>query len=62
MYEATTSLKMDKQALKDLKRVKEELDLIVESLELTADKDFMASYKKSKSQIGKREFVKWDAL
>ena len=46
----------------DLVRVKAEFDSIVESLELMADNEFMNSYKKSKDQIKKREFVDWNAL
>jgi len=51
-----------KEALKDLIRVKEEFDLIVESLELMADDEFMESYKKAKLQIKEREFDDWNEL
>ena len=40
----------------------EDLQLMQESLELMADEDFMESYKESKEQIKKREFVDWDEL
>ena len=46
----------------DLVKVKDEFDAIVESLELMADKEFMKSYKKSKEQIKKRDFVDWNEL
>lgn len=46
----------------DLVRVKTEFDSIIESLELMTDKKFMNSYKKSRGQIKKREFMDWNAL
>ena len=51
-----------KDAIMDLVRVKTEFDSIIESLELMADNEFMNSYKKSKDQIKKREFVDWNEL
>ena len=56
------TITIEKQALTDLKRVKEDFDTIVESLELMGDKEFMNSYKKAKEEIKKREFADWDAL
>jgi len=53
----TEMINIDKQAIMDLVKVKAEFDSIVESLELMSDADFMASYRKSKEQIKKREFV-----
>ena len=53
---------VNKQAILDLVKIKEEFDSIIESLELVSDKKFMESYHKSKEQIKKREFVDWDAL
>lgn len=58
----TETVKVNKQAILDLVRVKDEFDTIVESLELMGDKEFMDSYKKSKEQIKKREFVDWNEL
>mgnify|MGYP001586839064 CR=1 FL=1 len=58
----TTQITVNKEAIVDLLKMKEEFDLIVESLELMADKAFMKSYKKAKEQIKKRDFVDWDAL
>ncbi len=58
----TQTVMVNKDAIVDLVRVKDEFDSIVESLELMADPDFMASYKKSRQQVAKREFVDWDAL
>ena len=51
-----------KEAINDLKKVKEEFDTIVESIELMQDKEFMESYKKAKEQIKKRDFDDWNAL
>ncbi len=51
-----------KDAILDLVRVKTEFDSIIESIELMADTEFMSSYKKSKDQIKKREFVDWNEL
>jgi hypothetical protein len=53
---------IEKQAIKDLIKVKNEFEAIVESLELMADKKFIESYKESKKQIKKREFVDWNEL
>ena len=62
-YESmTVTVTVGKEALKDLLRVKDEFDTIVESLELMADEEFMNSYQKAKEQIKKREFVDWNAL
>ncbi len=58
----TETIMIEKQALNDLRKVKEEFDTIVESLELMQDKEFMESYKKAKEQIKKRDFDEWNAL
>lgn len=58
----TETVMVNRDAIIDLVRVKGEFDSIVESLELMADPKFMASYKKSKQQIEKREFVDWNGL
>ena len=57
-----TTIMVNKQAIVDLLRIKEEFDTVIESLELMSDKEFMDSYKKSKEQIKKKQFVKWDEL
>lgn len=57
-----TAITINKEALADLVKLKEEFNSVVESLELMADKEFMDSYKKSKEQVKKREFVDWNAL
>ncbi|MBU3902239.1 MAG: hypothetical protein KKE04_02595 [Candidatus Thermoplasmatota archaeon] len=56
------TVSINKQAIVDLVRVKDEFDTIVESIELMGNKEFMDSYKKAKEQIKQREFVDWDAL
>ena len=59
---AIETVSINKQAIIDLIKVKEEFDTIVESLELMGNKEFMESYIKAKEQIKKREFVDWNAL
>ncbi|MBS3155483.1 hypothetical protein J4404_03220 [Candidatus Woesearchaeota archaeon] len=53
---------INKEAITDLIKLKEEFDSVVESTKLMEDKQFMDSYNKSKEQIKKREFVNWNAL
>ena len=53
---------IDKKAFVELMKVKEELDLVVESIELMNDKEFVKSYERSKEQIKKRDFVDWNEL
>ena len=53
---------INKTAINDLLKLKEEFDTIIESLELIGNEDFMNSYKKAKEQIKNREFVDWDEL
>ena len=56
------TVSINKQAIVDLMRVKDEFDTIVESIELMGNKKFMESYKKAKEQVKKREFVDWNVL
>lgn len=56
------TVQINKKALVDLVRLREEFDAVIESMELMADKDFMASYEKAQEQIKKREFDDWDGL
>jgi len=53
---------INREAVEDLVKVKEEFNAIVESIELMSDKKFMDSYRKAKEQIKKREFADWNAL
>lgn len=57
-----STVTVNKEAIFDLLKVKDEFDSIVESLELMSDKKFMASYAKSKEQVKKREFDDWNEL
>ncbi len=56
------TVSVNKQAIQDLVKVKEEFNAIVESIELMSNKDFMKSYNKSKQQIKKRQFDDWNDL
>ncbi|PIN91371.1 hypothetical protein COU57_01005 [Candidatus Pacearchaeota archaeon CG10_big_fil_rev_8_21_14_0_10_32_14] len=56
------TLNIKKSALNDLIRLKDEFDAIIESIELSEDKEFMISYKKSKEQVNKRDFSDWNDL
>lgn len=58
----STTVVVNRDAILDLVRVKDEFDSIVESLELMSDHEFMVSYKKSKEQVEKRDFVDWNEL
>jgi hypothetical protein len=53
---------IDARAIADLARLTSEINDRVESLELMNNPKFMASLKKSKEQIKKREFADWNAL
>ena len=56
------TIQINKEAIIDLIRLKNEFDSVIESLELMSDSEFMESYRKSKAQIKNREFDDWDAL
>ena len=49
----TATVTVNKEAIVDLLKIKEGFDAVVESLELMSDKEFMASYNKTKEQIQK---------
>ena len=55
-------IQINKEAIFDLIKIKDEFYSIVESIELMSDEAFVDSYKKAKEQIKKREFEDWDAL
>ena len=59
---ASKTVQINQEALEDLLRIKDEFDMVVESIELMGNKDFMESYKKAKEEIRKRDFVDWNAL
>jgi hypothetical protein len=56
----TISIRRD--AILDLRRVRDEFDAIVESIELMADEEFMESHKKAKGQIRRMLFDEWVKL
>jgi len=58
----TTTVMIRKDAIIDLVEIKDRFDAVIESLELMSDKEFMESYKKSKTQVEKREFADWNEL
>jgi len=53
---------INKDAIADLVKLKEEFDSVVESIELMSDEKFMNSYRKSKEQIKNKEFADWNEL
>ena len=53
----STTINVNKEAIMDLVKVRNEFDSIIDSLELMSDKDFMNSYKKAKEQVKNRNFV-----
>ncbi len=56
------TITINKQAVNDLIRVKDEFDSIVESIELMSNPQFMKSHNKAKEQIQKRDFDEWNKL
>ena len=56
------TISINKQAVDDLLKVKNEFDSIVESIELMSNPQFMESYNKAKKQIKKRDFDDWNKL
>ena len=53
---------INKEAFVELMKLKEEFDLIMESIELMNDKEFMKSYKQAKEEIKKGELIDFDEL
>lgn len=53
---------VNKNALADLIRIREEFNSVVESLELMNDSEFMKSFREAKDQIKNGEFADWDEL
>ncbi len=53
---------MNKETFANLIKVKEEFDLIVESIELSNDPEVMESLMRSEEQIKNRDFADWDEL
>lgn len=59
---AMETITINKQAVEDLLKVKNDFDSIVESIELMSNPQFMKSYSKAKEQIKKRDFDEWNKL
>jgi len=53
---------INKEAFTQLMKLKEEFDLVMESIELSNDKDFVKSYKKAKKEIEEGNLVDFDDL
>ena len=60
--QAHKTIRLDVDMFKDLVRIREEFDSVMESIELIADKEFMESYRKAKQEIKNRDFADWDEL
>ena len=58
----SATVTVNREAILDLVRVKDEFDAIVESLELMNNPEFVSSYKKAREQVKNRDFVDWDEL
>ena len=58
----TKTVTISREAFEDLVQIKEEFDVVMESLELMENEEFIKSYKKAKEEIKNREFVDWNAL
>jgi len=59
---ATKTVTISRDAFEDLIRIKEDFDVVMESLELMENEEFMESYKKAKKEIKNRDFVDWNEL
>ncbi len=55
-------ININKSAIIDLLKLKEQFNSVVESIELMGDEGFMESHKRSKEQIANREFANWNEL
>tara|TARA_Y100000310_G_C20307621_1_gene634707 strand:- start:4 stop:195 length:192 start_codon:yes stop_codon:yes gene_type:complete len=53
---------ISKEALDALMNLKEEFDLVMESIELSNNPEVMESLRKSKDQIKNRDFADWNEL
>jgi len=56
------TITLDINIFKDLVRIREDFDSVMESIELMADEEFMESYKKAKQEIKDRDFADWSEL
>ena len=49
-------------AFEDFIQLKEDFEVVMESLELMENEEFMVSYRKAKKELNNRDFVDWDEL
>jgi len=59
---ATKTVTISRDAFEDLIRLKEDFDVVMESLELMENEEFMESYRKAKKEIKNRDFVDWNEI
>ncbi len=59
---ATKTVTISQDAFEDLIRIKENFEVVMESLELMENEEFMVSYRKAKKELKNRDFVDWDEL
>ena len=59
---ATKTVTISRDAFEDLIRLKADFDVVMESLELMGNEEFMESYRKAKKEIKNRDFVDWNEL
>ena len=59
---ATKTVTISQDAFEDFIRLKEDFDVVMESLELMGNEEFMESYRKAKKEIKNRDFVDWNEL
>ena len=52
-------ISIKKETVRDLVKVRDKFNIIIESMELMSNKEFMGSYKKAREQIKKQEFADW---
>ncbi len=54
---ATKTVTISQDAFEDLIRIKENFEVVMESLELMENEEFMVSYRKAKKELKNRDFV-----
>ena len=56
------SITIDKKIIRELMESIEDIQLKLESIELSSNKEFMTSLKKSKEEIKNRDFADWNEI
>ena len=59
---ATKTVTISQDAFEDFIRLKADFDVVMESLELMGNEEFMESYRKAKKEIKNKDFVDWNEL